>query len=148
MGRHAGRVLPLPDLAQQVEVVNVEHQKARVFRMLLIWLKFRPREHSGAAANFDLREVALNGGADTIFGEQWIPPAGIQKAFLPAQTEAQPIAVVDLIAHVLHEQEKVSEIIGILNSRPQIRLQHGTECGLPFGLPQPFHIADRFGGRA
>ena len=148
MGRHAGRVLPLLNFTQQVEVMHIEGQKAGVFRMLLIRLVLGPGNHHRPTASFNLRKVALDRGADTILGEQRVPPAGIQKSFLPSQAEAQPVAVVDLITHVFHEQEKVAEIVGVLNGRPQIRLQHGTECGLAFGLPQPFHIADGLGGCA
>ena len=53
--------------------------------------------------------------------------------------------MVDLVALMLHEQEKVTEIVGICNCVTQVRFQHGTERRLTFGLPQPFNIADRFG---
>ena len=148
MGRHTGRVLPLPDLAQQVKVMHIEGQKTCVLRMLLIRLILGPGNHCRPAISFDLRKVALDRGADTILGEQRIPSAGILESLLSPQAEAQLIAMADLIAHVLHEQEKVSEVIGILNGRPQIRFQHGAECGLALGLSQPLYIADGFGGRS
>ena len=50
----------------------------------------------------------------------------------------------DLIALMLHKQEKVTEIVGILNSVTQIRFQHGTERRLALFLTQPLRIADGF----
>ena len=47
---------------------------------------------------------------------------------------------------MLHEQEKVTEIVRICNGVTQVRFQHGTERRLTFGLTEPFNIADRFGG--
>ena len=53
--------------------------------------------------------------------------------------------MMDLIPLMLHEQKEVAEVVGVPDGIPQICLQHGAEGGLPFGLPQPFHIADGFG---
>ena len=50
----------------------------------------------------------------------------------------------DLIAPMLHEQEKVTEIVGILDGITQIRFQHGTERRLALFLTQPLRIADGF----
>ena len=52
--------------------------------------------------------------------------------------------MVNLVALMLHEQEKVTEIVGICNCVTQVRFQHGTERRLPFGLAEPFNVADRF----
>ena len=50
----------------------------------------------------------------------------------------------DLIAPMLHKKEKVTEIVGILDGIAQVRLQHGAERWLPFGLAEPFDVADGF----
>ena len=42
MRRHAGRVLPLPDLTQQIEIMHIEGKEAGVFRMRQVWPIFRP----------------------------------------------------------------------------------------------------------
>ena len=47
---------------------------------------------------------------------------------------------------MLHEQEKVTEIVRVGNGIAQVRFQHGAERRLTFGLTEPFNIADRFGG--
>ena len=52
--------------------------------------------------------------------------------------------MVDLVALMLHEQEKVTEIVRVGNGIAQVRFQHGAERRLPLGLPQPFNVADRF----
>ena len=51
--------------------------------------------------------------------------------------------MLDLISLVLHDEEEVTDVVGILDSLPQICLQHGTEGGLPLGLAQPLNVADR-----
>lgn len=51
----------------------------------------------------------------------------------------------DLIAHVLHEQEEVAQVIGVRYGGAQVRLQHGAEGGLAPGPAQPLNVADRFG---
>ena len=50
----------------------------------------------------------------------------------------------DLIAPMLHDQEKVTKIVGILDGITQIRFQHGTEGRLAPFLTQPLRIADGF----
>ena len=50
--------------------------------------------------------------------------------------------MLDLIALVLHDEEEVSDIVGILYGLPQIRLQHGAEGRLALALPQPLDITD------
>ena len=47
----------------------------------------------------------------------------------------------DLIAPVLHEQKEVSQVVGVLNGLPQLRLQHAAEGGLPLGSAEPFYVA-------
>ncbi len=54
----------------------------------------------------------------------------------------------DFPAHVLHEHEGVTQVIGVLDSDPKVRFQHGAEGGLAFGLPQPFDVADGLRGLA
>ena len=52
--------------------------------------------------------------------------------------------MMDLVSFMLHEQEKVTEIIRVGNRIAQVRFQHGTERRLTFGLTEPFNVADRF----
>ena len=86
----------------------------------------------------------MNSSTDTILREQRIASAGILESLLSPQTKTQPITVADLISHVFHEQEEVSEIVGVLDGRPQIRFQHGAKGRLALRPPQPLHIADGF----
>ena len=111
--------------------------------MLLIRLIPGPDDHRGPSARLDFREVALDRRPDTVLREQRVPSAWIPEALLPPQAEPKPAAMVDLITHVLHQQEKVAQVVGVLDGGPKVRLQQGAEGGLPLGLPQPFHIADR-----
>ena len=62
----------------------------------------------------------------------------------PRKPETEPVAVVDLVALMLHEQEKVAEIVRVGNRVAQVRFQHGAERRLTFGLAEPFNVADRF----
>lgn len=144
MGCHARWILPLPDLVQQVEVMDIECEKAGVLGMLSVGSILRPLDDSRAMACLDLCQIPLNGGTDTIFGEQRVPSAGIHETLLPAQAKTQTIPVAYLIAHMLHEQEKMSEIVCVLGGRPQIRFQHGAKGRLSFGLPKPLDITDCF----
>ena|GEM_PF-4590611 len=50
--------------------------------------------------------------------------------------------MLDLISLVLHDEEEVTDIVGILYGLPQIRLQHCPEGGLAPALPQPLNVAD------
>ena len=52
--------------------------------------------------------------------------------------KAKPVAVADLPALVFHEHEEVAQVVSVLDSRVQIRFQHGAEGGLALGLAQPF----------
>ena len=148
MRRHAGRILPLFDLAQQIEIMDIEGEKTAVSGMLPVRLIRRPRRQDRPQSRFDLFQVALDGGADTILREQRISPAGVLISILPPQAEAEPAAMMDLIPLMLHEQEEVAEVVGVPDGIPQICLQHGTEGGLPLGLAQPLNVADRPGRRA
>ena len=51
----------------------------------------------------------------------------------------------DLIALVLHEQEEVPQVVGVLDGLPQIRLQQTAEGGLILGLAEPLNVTHRFG---
>ena len=125
--------------------MDIEGEKTAVSGMLPVRLIRRPRRQDRPQSRFDLFQVALDGGADTILREQCVASAGILESLLSPQTKPQPITVVDLISHVFHEQEEVSEIVGVLASRPQIRFQHGVKGRLALRPPQPLHIADGFG---
>ena len=50
----------------------------------------------------------------------------------------------DLVSFMLHEQEKVTEIVRVCNGVTQVRFQHGSERWLTFGLTEPFNITDCF----
>ena len=52
----------------------------------------------------------------------------------------------DFVAHVLHEQEEVAQVVGVRYGGAQILLQHGAEGGLAPGPAQPLNVADRLGG--
>ena len=148
MRRHAGRVLPLFDLAQQIEIMNIEGKKTAVSGILPVRLIRRPRRQDRTQPRFDLFQVALDGSTDTVLCEQRISSAGVLETILSPQAETEPAAMMDLIPLMLHEQEEVAEVIGVPDGIPQICLQHGTEGGLPLGLAQPLNVADRPGRRA
>ena len=46
-----------------------------------------------------------------------------------------------LIPLVLHDEEEVADVVGVLYGLPQIRLQHAAEGGLPLGSAEPFYVA-------
>jgi len=100
----------------------------------------------GPPSRLDFLHHAVDGILDTVLRKPGILSSGILKAFLSPQSKAQTVAVVDLVAFMLHEQEKVTEIVRVGNGIAQVRFQHGTERRLTFGLTEPFNIADRFGG--
>ena len=112
--------------------------------MRAIWLRLRTLDECRSDTGFNLCEIPRNGALDVFFRKRCILALWIHIAFLPAQSKAQPVAVVDLVALMLHEQEKVAEIVRVCNGIAQVRFQHGTERRLPFGLAEPFNVADRF----
>ena len=148
MRRHAGRILPLFDFAQQIEIMDIEGKKTAVSGMLPVRLIRQPRRQDRPQSRFDLFQVALDGSTDSVLCEQRISPAGVLKSLLSTQAETEPAAMMDLIPLMLHEQEEVAEVVGVPGGIPQICLQHGTEGGLPLGLAQPLNVADRPGRRA
>ena len=148
MRRHAGRILPLFDFAQQIEIMDIEGKKTAVSGMLPVRLIRQPRRQDRPQSRFDLFQVALDGSTDSVLCEQRISPAGVLKSLLSTQAETEPAAMMDLIPLMLHEQEEVTEVVGVPDGIPQICLQHGTEGGLPPGLAQPLNVADRPGRRA
>ena len=123
--------------------MDIEGQKAAVLRVLLIRLIPGPGDHRRPPARFDLRKVAPDCRPDTLLREQRVPSAGILEAILAPQAKSQPASMMDLIAHVFHQQEEMTQVVGVLDGGSKVRLQQGAEGGLPLGLPQPFHIADR-----
>ena len=145
---HAGRILPLFDFAQQIEIVDIEGEKTAVSGMLPVRLIRRPRRQDRPQPRFDLFQVTLDGSTDSVLCEQRISPAGVLESLLSTQAETEPAAMMDLIPLMLHEQEEVAEVVGVPDGIPQICLQHGTEGGLPLGLAQPLNVADRPGRRA
>ena len=148
MRRHAGRILPLFDFAQQIEIMDIEGEKTAVSGMLLVRLICRQRRQDRPQPRFDLFQVALDGSTDSVLCEQRISPAGVLVSILPPQAKTEPAAMMDLIPLMLHEQEEVAEVVGVPDGVMQICLQHGTEGGLPPGLAQPLNVADRPGRRA
>ena len=148
MRRHAGRILPLFDFAQQIEIMDIEGKKTAVSGMLPVRLIRQPRRQDRPQSRFDLFQVALDGSTDSVLCEQRISPAGVLKSLLSTQAETEPAAMMDLIPLMLHEQEEVAEVVGVPDGIPQICLQQGAEGGLPPGLAQPLNVADRPGRRA
>ena len=144
--RHPGGILSLFDFSQQVEIMNVQGQKARVFGVSAVGTKHGPVRKCGPLTRLDFLQIAQDGGTDTVLCEGGIFSAWILKPLLPPQTESQTVSVADLVALVLHEQEEVAQVIGVLNGLPEIRLKHGAKGGLTPGLTQPLHIAHGFGG--
>ena len=113
--------------------------------MFLVRLVVGPGDNCGTASGLDFLQIAQNSGIDAVLGEQRILPAWVHEPLLSPQSEAQTIAVVDLISAMLHQHEEVAQVVGVLDSCPQIRLQHRAEGGLALGLPQPFDVTDRLG---
>ena len=148
MRRHAGRILPLFDFAQQIEIMDIEGKKTAVSGMLPVRLIRQPRRQDRPQSRFDLFQVALDGSTDSVLCEQRISPAGVLKSLLSTQAETEPAAMMDLIPLMLHEQEEVAEVVGVPDGVMQICLQQGAEGGLPPGLAQPLNVADRPGRRA
>lgn len=145
MGRHLRWVLPLPGLTQQIEVVDIQGHESSVLLGMAPAVRLIPGpvDDGWTAADGDFIQIPFNGGADTILGEQRILPAGDHKPLLPFEAKAEACAVLDLIPLVLHDEEEVTDIVGILNGLPQIRLQHGAEGRLAPALPQPLDVTDR-----
>ena len=82
MRRHAGRVLPLFDLAQQIEIMDIESKEAAVLGMFPVRLIRRPRRQDRPQSRFDLFQVALDGSTDSVLCEQRISPAGVLETIL------------------------------------------------------------------
>ena len=110
--------------------------------MWAVWLGLWARNKRRSGTGLDLCQIASNGAFDIFFRKRCILALWIHIAFLPAQSKAQPVAVVDLVALMLHEQEEVTEIVRVRNGVAQVCFQHGAERRLPFGLTEPFNIAD------
>ena len=72
MGRHLRRVLPLPSLAQQIEVVDVQGHKSGVLLGVAPAVRLIPGpvDDGRARARLDGGEVPLDSGADAVLGEQ------------------------------------------------------------------------------
>ncbi len=104
--------------------------------------KMRAKVLAPAATQTEFGKKANN--VDALLGEQRVFPAWAHEPILSPQPEAQAIPVADLPPHVFHEHKEVAQVVGVLNGRPQVRLQHGAEGGLAPGLAEPFDVADRF----
>ena len=96
------------------------------------------------STGFDLCQIASNSELDIFFRICRVFAFRLHETLLPAQSETETVAVVDLVALMLHEQEKVTEIVRGGNGIAQIRFQHGAERRLTFGLTEPFNITDCF----
>ncbi len=126
--------------------MDIERHNSGIFWVLFVGLEGRPVNDGGPASGLDVLQAALDGRPDTVLGEQPIFPSGVHEPILSPQPEAQAVPVADLPPHVFHEHKEVAQVVGVLNGRPQIRLQHGAEGGLALGLAEPFDVADRLGG--
>ena len=136
LGRHPGRILPLLNLAQDIQVVNVQRQEACVFRVLFIRPVGNAMCRRWPLARLDSRQISLNRRPDAVLREQRILSAWDHEPLLAPQPEAETVPVADLPAHVLHEHKEVSRVVGVLDGGPQVCLQHGAEGGLALALPQ------------
>ena len=132
MRRHARRVLPLFDAAKQIAVMVVQRKESLVLWMWAVWLGLWAREERRSGTSLDLCEIARNGAFNVFFRKRRVFALRIHETLLPAQTESKPVAVVDLVALMLHEQEKVAEIVRVGNRFAQVCFQHGTERRLTF----------------
>ena len=143
MRRHAGRILPLFDFSENVEVVVVQCQKSGVFRVLLVGLVRLPVGNCEIFAHENSIQIAIDGSPNSILGILRILPFRVHEMCLPSELEAQAATVLDLIPLPLHEPEEVSDGVGVLDGCFQIGLQHGAVGGLAFTLTQPFNITHR-----
>ena len=66
MRRHPGWVLPLPDFAQQIEVMDIESQKAGVLRTLSGWLVLGAGDHSMPLTFLNGLQISSDSSADAI----------------------------------------------------------------------------------
>ena len=126
----------------------VQRKESLVLWMWAVWLGLRTRNKRRSGTSLDLCQIARNGAFNVFFRKRRVFALRIHETLLPAQSETETVAVVDLVALMLHEQEEVAEIVRVGNRIAQVRFQHGTERWLPFGLAEPFDVADRFGGLA
>ena len=145
MGRHLRRILLPSDLAQQIEVVDVQGHESGVLLGVApaVRLIAGPVDNRRTSAGGNLIQIPRNGGADAVLGEQRILPAWYHEPLLPFEAKAEACAVLDLIPLVLHDEEEVANVVGVLYGLPQIRLQHCPEGGLTLVLPQPLDVTDR-----
>ena len=136
---HARWILPLLDLTQQIEIVDIQRQQPCVFWVLLIGCVLGPFDHCRTPSGFDLLPVSLDSCSDPFFRKAGIPSPWILKPLLSPETEPQSVSMPDFIPPI-HEQEKVTQVVGILYCFPKVRFQHRSKGRLLFGLAQPLYI--------
>ena len=124
----------------------VKRKESLVLWMWAVWLGLWAREERRSGTSLDLCQIARNGAFNVFFRKRRVFALRIHETLLTAQSETETVAVVDLVALMLHEQEEVAKIVRVGNRIAQVRFQHGAERRLTFGLTEPFNIADRFGG--
>ena len=122
----------------------VQRKESLVLWMWAVWLGLRTRNKRRSDTGFDFCEITRNGAFNVFFRKRRVFALRIHETLLPAQSETETVAVVDLVALMLHEQEEVAEIVRVGNRIAQVRFQHGAERWLPFGLAEPFDVADGF----
>ena len=115
MRRHARRVLPLFDAAKQIAVMIVQRKESLVLWMRAIRLGLRMRDERRSGTSLDLCQIARNGAFNVFFRKRRVFALRIHETLLPAQAEAKPVAVMDFVALMLHEQEEVAEIVRVGN---------------------------------
>ena len=122
--------------------MHIEGKKAGIFRMFPVRLVSGPATDGRTQPCLNLFQILLYSRKNAVLRKQRIFPSGDHIAFLTAQTEAQPIAMFDLIAHIFHEHKELTEAAGILNSGAEVRFQQGAEGGLASGLAEPLNVTD------
>ena len=95
--------------------------------MLAVWLGLWAREERRSGTGFDLCQIARNGAFNVFFRKRCILALWIHIAFLPAQSKAQPVAVVNLVALMMNPHPV---LIATLFSR----LKAASEAGKPFSM--------------
>ena len=110
-----GRVLPLFNFAENVEIVIVQGQKTSVFGVLFIGLIQLTMNNSKLFACEYCVHVSVNGRTNSIFGILRVLPFRVHEVVLSTEPKTQTVAVLDLVSLPLHEPEEVPDGVSVLN---------------------------------